>query len=54
MKQKLIAQELATQIDPLLLTEVPVPTWYAEAGETALDVDISVIFYLFIFQKIDA
>jgi hypothetical protein len=44
VKQKLISLELATQIDPMLLNEAPVPKWYAEAGDTALDADISVSF----------
>ena len=42
VKQKLISLELAMQIDPMLSNEPPVPKWYAEAGDTALDADVSV------------
>jgi hypothetical protein len=44
MKHKLVSPELATQIDPMLLSEAPVPKWYAEAGDAALDADVSVSF----------
>jgi hypothetical protein len=30
------------QIDPMLLNESPLPKWYAEAGDMALDADVSV------------
>lgn len=44
MKHRLISYELAAQIDPMLFSDIPIPRWYAEAGDAGSDSDVSVSF----------
>jgi hypothetical protein len=52
IKQKLISLDLAMQIDPTLLNEPSVPKWYAEAGDAALDADVSVSLFYYYFEPV--